>query len=172
MQKQGSILLGMLFIVAGLFFLAAQLFPALAAWLNFGSLWPGIVLGVGLLFLLNAFVSDPSTAVPGVIVTTVGSILFYQNWTGNWGFWQLWLLMPGAVGGGILLYSLLAGKLRETRGAVVVLLTVSTVLFLVFSGSWLIWQLWPVALIALGVYLLFKNMRHGRGSSPKSDKSS
>ncbi len=170
MHKQGSILLGMSLILAGLFFLAAQFFPALAAWLNFGRLWPLIVLGVGVVFLLNAFVNDPGTAVPGVIITTVGSILLYQNWTGNWGFWQLWLLMPGAVGGGILLYSLLAGRLRETRGAVAVLLTVSTVLFLVFSGSWLVWQLWPVLLIAFGFYLLFKNTRHGRGSSNKTDK--
>lgn len=170
MHKQGSVLLGTLFILAGLFFLAAQFFPALAALINFGRLWPLIVLGVGVIFLLNAFVNEPGTAVPGVIIATVGSILLYQNWTGNWSFWQLWLLMPGAVGGGILLYSLLAGKLHETRNAVVILLTVSTVLFLVFSGSWLVWQLWPVLLIIFGFYLLFKNTRHGRGPSKKTDK--
>lgn len=168
MHKQGSILLGTLFILAGLFFLAAQFFPGLAALLNFTLLWPVIVLGTGVIFLFSAFVGEPGTAVPGVIVTAVGSILFYQNWSGNWGFWQLWLLMPGAVGLGILLYSLLDGKLRETIVPVGILLTISAVLFAVFSIGGQIWQLWPLALIVLGVFLLVKNLFHGRGNGNKS----
>lgn len=169
MHKRGSIFLGTLFILAGLFFLAAQIFPGLATLLNFALLWPVIVLAVGIIFLLSAL-GEPGMAVPGVIVTTVGSILFYQNWTGNWGFWQLWLLMPGAVGLGLLLYG---ARDREAREALVpagILLVISAVLFAVFTVGGQIWQLWPVALILVGIFLLVKNLTHGRGKS-KAQKS-
>jgi hypothetical protein len=160
MHKQGSVLLGVLFIVAGLFFLAAEFWPGLAELVNFVRLWPLILLGLGVLFLLQAVVNEPGTAVPGVILTTIGSILLYQNITGHWGFWQLWLLIPGAVGVGILLYSLLDHKLKETWPAVLILIGVSTVLFLIFTGGmWLNW-LWPLALIVAGFALLLKNLRH------------
>jgi hypothetical protein len=160
MHKQGSVLLGVLFIVAGLFFLAAELWPGLAELVNFVRLWPLILLGLGGLFVLNALVNEPATAVAGIILTTIGSILLYQNITGHWGFWQLWLLMPGAVGLGIGLYSLLAHKLKETWLAVVILVGLSVVLFLLFTGGmWLNW-LWPLALIVAGFVLLLKNLRH------------
>ena len=52
--------------------------------------------------------------IPASIITGIGSVLYYQNATGDWASWSyLWTLIPGFVAFGLLLFGLLTRK----RGA-------------------------------------------------------
>ena len=79
--------------------------------------WPWIVIGIGLfLFVLGAAVGEPGMAVPATIVSGLGGILAYQWYTGDWQSWSyIWALIPGFVGIGIVLMSLLGGDASAER---------------------------------------------------------
>jgi hypothetical protein len=155
MQKQGSIISGSILILVGLFFLAAQFFPNLATFINFEILWPFLVVGLGLIFLVGGLINSPPLFVPGSIVTGVGLILLYQNLTDNWHHWQLWLLVTGFVGVGIMLTSIREGKgISGSMPAAGILIAISLVLVLAFTFA----DLWPVALIIIGLFLFIRNL--------------
>ncbi|MCB0034471.1 MAG: hypothetical protein KDE51_10650 [Anaerolineales bacterium] len=155
MQKQGSIISGSILILVGLFFLAAQFFPNLATLINFDVLWPFLVIGVGAIFLLGGLVNTPPLFIPGSIISGVGLILLYQNLTGNWHHWQLWLLVNVFIGVGILLTSLREGKgLSGGMPAAGILIGIGLVLFFAFTFA----DLWPVALILIGLFFLVRNL--------------
>lgn len=163
MQKQGSIISGIVLILVGSCFLALQLFPGVARTINFSFLWPLIILGVGGMFFLGAFLGTRELVIPGTIISGVGAILFYQNSSGNWDFWQLWLLMPAIIGLGIILDGVLAGRGGRSLGPGLVPLIIGLVLFTVFTaGSWF-FDLWPLGLVLLGIILLVRNARHKMG---------
>ena len=65
MQKRSSIIAGLILIIVGAFFLLAQAFPGLASIFNPSFYWPFIIVVVGGLFLLVAFLGTPPLAVPG-----------------------------------------------------------------------------------------------------------
>lgn len=156
MQKQGSIVTGAILILAGIFFLAAETFPSLADIINFGFLWPFIILAVGGVFLLFGLLNTPGLFIPGTIVSGVGMILLYQNSTGNWHHWQLWLLVPALVGVGLALMNIREGRgLAGAMPATGILLAVGLGLFVVFSFA----DLWPVVLIVIGAAMLVSNVR-------------
>jgi cadmium resistance protein CadD (predicted permease) len=110
-------------------------------------------------------------AVPGSIVTTVGLILLYQNYTNHWESWAYaWGLIPMAVGIGLMIngaWSFRPGLVTQGRRLAITGLG----LFLVFGAFFevLIFRgfigyaqwLWPVLLIVLGLFLL---LRRGRDS--------
>jgi hypothetical protein len=99
-------------------------------------------------------------AVPAVIVAGIGSILAYQNATGDWTSWSyVWSLIPGFVGLGVMLAALFGDGGREGFRSGLTLVFISAILFLIFSsifganplGAW-----WPVLLIILGIWLLIQ----------------
>ncbi len=162
MQKRSSIIGGLILISIGLFFLALDAFPELGNWIDLSRQWPLIIVGGGLLFLLGAFMGTPPLAVPGAIVTGIGSILYYQNLTDNWASWSyVWTLIPGFVGIGLILLGLLDSAERENLAHGVRLLVVSLVLFTVFgllmSGFGGLWRFWPLILIGIGGWLVWQN---------------
>ena len=141
----------------GAWFLAVELVPALKAFAYGRATWPWPVLGFAALLLLAGLVSRlPGYVIPATILAGLGGILAYANATGDWGAWAyLWTLIPGFVGLGLFLFGLWRGHPRGPWIAAGWLLAVSAVLFGVF-GSFLggprsLGQLWPVALIALGL---------------------
>jgi hypothetical protein len=150
---------GVLLLVLGVYFLAAQFFPALGDWIDIEFSWPLIVIGVGLLLLIIGLLSgEPDMAVPAFVVGGIGCILYYQNNTGNWESWAYaWTLIPGFVGLGILGSAALGGSERGNVSNGLWLLLISAVLFLIFSsflgGPELLGDYWPILLILLGVWL-------------------
>lgn len=150
-------------IVVGFLFLALQMFPRFFRFFDIGNQWPLIVIIVGVVFLISAFASTPQLAIPGSIVTGVGSILYYQNLSGHWDSWAyIWALIPGFVGVGLILSARLGGQ-GHTAAAGRRLLAISVVLFLVFAAFFSGFsQFWPVVLILVGIWLLVKNRRNSK----------
>lgn len=160
MHKRSSINAGIIMIVVGVSFLLINAFPETAAWLNISRQWPLIIVAVGLLFLVSALVNVPALAIPGSILTGIGSLLYYQNSTGNWASWSYaWALIPAFVGIGMLLSGALSRSPVQRREGVR-LIGIGGLLFLVFSALFTGWlnltDYWPVLLILLGIWIIIR----------------
>ena len=161
MEKRGSIVSGVILILAGAIFLLLQFFPGLADWLDLGRQWPLIIVAVGGFFLLAALLGAPSLAIPGSIVGGIGGLLYYQNLTDNWSSWAYtWALIPGFVAIGVILMNGLQGRFRRGWREGGGLLGLSLVLFIIFgaffNGLGGLGRYWPLLLILAGVWLLLK----------------
>jgi len=168
-RPTGRVWLGGLLILLGVVFLVGELLD-----IRIGQfLWPFFVIGPGvLLFLLSLTVDDSAgqgLASVGGIVTMVGLLLFYQNLFGHWESWAYaWALVaPTSVGLGLLGYGWLKNKpdARKSGGDMVKIgLSIFVVagfffeLVIGISGFGLGRLGWPLLLIALGLFLLARNL--------------
>ena len=158
--KRTSILGGAILITVGAVLFAAQILPDFMPdfWEIFS--WPWIVIGIGLfLFILGAAVGEPGMAVPATIMCGLGGILAYQWYTGDWQSWSyIWALIPGFVGIGIVLMSLLGGDASLKDGSTLVF--ISFIMLAVFGSFFgavgMAGKYWPVLLILLGVVLMVR----------------
>jgi len=131
-------------------------------------LWPFFIIVPGLLFFAGMLAGGKSAsglAIPGSVITTTGLLLFYQNTTGHWESWSYaWALFPTAVGVGMIIQGLWGDQPKIAREGTR-LARVGITLFIVFgvffelvlnvSGFWTAGQwLWPILLIAAGVFLI------------------
>ena len=143
-----------------------NLFESIGSW---G--WPFFIIVPGVVLLALSLIPTPPKgigfATGGAIVTTVGSILLYQQRTGHWESWAyVWALIPLAAGLALILYGLVARERRMVTNGVW-MAGIATLLFLV--GAWFFegvfagnseiidagnW--WPVAVIILGVVIAFR----------------
>jgi hypothetical protein len=159
-NDRSRLAVGVLLLAVGVYFLAAQFYPALGEWINIEFSWPLIVIGVGIfLLVIGLLVGEPDMAVPALIVGGIGGILYYQNTTGDWDSWAFaWALIPGFVGLGMLVSAVLGSRDRGNISGGLWLLVISAVLFLIFGsflgGPELLGNYWPVLLILLGIWLL------------------
>ncbi|MBK7896054.1 MAG: hypothetical protein WAS33_29665 [Candidatus Promineifilaceae bacterium] len=159
MHKHSSIIVGTILIAVGVLFLLAQFIPGLAASLDISLQWPLIIVAVGGLLILSAFLGTPALAIPGSIVTGIGIILYVQNLTNTWSSWSfVWALIPGFVGIGLLIAGTLGHERRQSWREGVRLIGISGMLFLIFgaffNGLGSIGRYWPVLLIGLGLWQL------------------
>jgi hypothetical protein len=171
MKNRGSIVGGLILILVGALFLLLQAFPNLAAQFDPELQWPLLIVAVGALFLLGAVLGTPSLAIPGAIIGGIGGLLYYQNVSGNWDSWAYaWSLIPGFVGVGLILMGLLDHEKRSSIRDGVRLIFISFVLFAIFGGflggSETLGQLWPLLLILVGIWMLWRN-RSGRSRVKK-----
>lgn len=153
---------GVLLILAGVWLLVARNNPDWQAWINEVWAWPlGFVALGAVLLLLGLILGEPGMAIPASILAGLGGIFYYQYQTGDWASWTyMWTLIPGFVGVGIFLASILEGKLSHMLPGLDLIL-ISGVLYLVFAtifgGITLLGPYGPaVLLIALGVYVLIR----------------
>ena len=160
-KKKSSFAWGIILILFGALLLANQLVPGLHSLFD----WPWIVMGVGAVFILLAiFTQTGGLAIPGCIVGGIGAILFYQNLTGNWETWAFaWSLIPGFVGVGIALATLISPKENpDGLSSSLILISISLILFFIFGGARFFgfdsFILWPIVIIALGLFLLVKGV--------------
>ncbi len=161
-QSRGNLVIGLILILMGAWFLVLQFLPGLEDYVNLS--WPLIIIGVGVVLLLFAVLGGvPSLAVPACIVGGIGGLLYWQNTTENWESWAYaWTLIPGFVGLGIFIASLLGAETREGARGGLGLMFISLVLFLVFGSFFgafgFIGPYWPVLLILLGVLLFIRSL--------------
>lgn len=163
-QKRSDLVIGLFLLLIGAWFMAVEfnLLPGISEIMNIEYQWPLVVIGVGgLLFLLGLLARSPGLSVPACIVGGIGGILYWQNITGQWGSWSyLWSLIPGFVGVGIILSTLLGGETRRGYASGLRLILISVVLFVIFlmmfSGQANIVQYWPVLVILLGIWIIIQ----------------
>ncbi len=143
------------------FALEGAIFTAAGWWLHTQGLltWPMIILGLGIMFLLSALLpSAYGMAMPGAILAAIGGILLYQNTTGDWASWSyVWALIPGSVGIGLVLISLL-GRRRGPWVVGIYFIFWALLFFAIFAAffapGWPLLKYWPVLLIVFGLFVL------------------
>ena len=137
-QNRTQLVLGILLVLLGAWFIAVKQVPILQPFSNLNWGWPFYVIGAGALILIIGLLTGaPRMAIPASIVAGIGGILYYQNLTTppdyqSWEF--MWALIPGFVGVGTVLAGLLGDGFRSNVGRGLNLIVISAVLFLIFAA--------------------------------------
>ena len=158
MKRRSGVIGGIILILLGVLFLAAEIAPQ---YFDFWD-WPFIIIGLGVVFLIWAILSGTGgLAVPGAILGGIGTILYYQNVTGDWESWAyIWALIPGFVGVGIIIGGIIDRNYKEAFSGGLTMLIISAVLFLAFGSQFGLesdfTQYWPALLIGLGLIALVR----------------
>jgi hypothetical protein len=160
-KTRSNLGVGVLLILIGGWFLAVQFLPNLGDWFWDLFDWPVYIIGAAICMLVfGLIVGAPGMAVPACIVGGIGGLLYYQNATGDWDSWSYaWALIPGFVGVGAMLSSLLGEGGKGGFRSGLTLVFISLVMFLIFGSFWganPLGAYWPVLLIALGVWMLIQ----------------
>jgi hypothetical protein len=155
----GALIGGALLIGFGLLSLMGRIFRGL----DWGFLWPFLIIGLGALFFVLMFASGKTGAafaIPGSIVGGIGLVLLFQNITGRWeSMSYFWTLIIIFVGLGIYLmgwHGEDAGQRKSGAGV----MKVGFILFIIFGAFFeMIFSsfgnlLFPILLILLGGYLV------------------
>jgi hypothetical protein len=140
--------------------------------------WPFFVIVPGVvLFASSLLVPVPKgvgLAIGGAVVTTVGTVLLYQETTGNWESWSYaWALVgPAATGFGLLLYGLIT-RTSEFVSKGLRLIGIGVSLFVV--GYWYfeaifstgeppldVWAWWPIVMVGVGLAVVVAALLRGR----------
>jgi hypothetical protein len=167
-EQRSDLVFGIILLLIGAWFLAAQfnLLPGLSVIMNIQYQWPLIVIGIGVfIFLMGLLVRAPGMSVPACIIAGIGGILYWDNLTGNWGDWSyMWTLIPGFVGVGVLLSTVLGGNERGGYRDGLRLILVSAILFvifvMIFSGQGYLSRYWPVLVILVGIWIMIQAIYH------------
>ena len=139
--------------------------------------WPFFIIIPGTVLFISAWAVDESMgqalAITGGIITTAGTILFYQNLTSHWTNWAYaWALVaPGSIG----LAQFIFGSLRKQTKMVKEGRQLLLIGLAIFFGGFVFFELiigisgfslgrfgWPLLLIAIGVLLLARSFFIGR----------
>lgn len=145
--------------------------------INLGHLmWPFIFILPGLILFVVALRAEGGFGEPLAIISSIltmlGLIFLYQSATGHWASWAyIWsLIAPTSVGLGEIIYGIQKGQ-EYTVKAGKTLVKIGLCIFLVgfvffeiiigISGFGMGRLGWPVLLILLGLFLLFRNLLPG-----------
>jgi hypothetical protein len=161
-RNSASLAGGILLIGFGLLALLSQIFDVDA-----GQLWPFIIIGFGALFFVGMVAGGKSTAglaVPGSIISVIGLMLFFQNLTGHWESWAYgWTIILMSVGMGIYIMGWWSGE-AGPRASGANLFRLGLILLVIFGAFFeMLFQsfaladyIFPVGLILLGLYFVFR----------------
>jgi hypothetical protein len=163
-ERRSDLIFGIILFLIGGWFLAAQfgIVPNLDELVNIEYEWPVIIIAVGiLLFFLGLLLRNPGMAVPACIVGGIGTLLYWSNLTSNWEEWTyLWTLIPGFVGVGIILSTLLGGNEKKGYREGLTLILISGIMFviflMIFSGQGQYIRYWPVLVILGGLWIIIR----------------
>lgn len=174
-SNTGALVGGAVLIAFGLLALAGQVFRSV----DWGFLWPFIVIAIGAIFFVAMFAGGKQTAgfaVPGSIVGGIGLVLLFQNITGHWeSMSYFWTFIIIFVGLGIYIMGWYGGDAGQKKSGVGVM-KVGVILFIIFGTFFeMIFSsfsnlLFPILLILLGAYLILS--RSGLFGRKKDDGSS
>jgi len=162
-MKRERIASALTLIGIGGWFLAVQFSPALNDFAYGPETWPMPIIAIGLgLAVIGILTWTPGMFVPASIISGIGSLLYWQNSTGNWGSWAYaWTLIIGFVGIGLAL----SGTFGRNRGEAQAggwMIFNSLLLFGIFGaflgGGDIVSRFWPVLLIGLGLLLLWQGL--------------
>jgi hypothetical protein len=170
-RTRTTLILGILLILAGIYFVLVNAEPGFADLIGITFSWPVIVMLVGAgLLVIGLLTGTPDMAIPAFIVAGIGGILYYQNVSGNWGSWAyMWTLIPGFSSLGMLAAWLLGDRKKQALRNSLDTLGTSLVLFVVFGaffGAFTnLGPYWPVLLIVAGVLVGARALITGRNDA-------
>ncbi len=171
-MRRSSILAGLILIAVGVIFLLMPLFPNVSDLLNINQQWPLIIILVGGMFLLGAFLGSPGLAIPGSLISGLGLLMYYQNSNNAWNTWAYaWTLILVFIGIGIILSRAIEGDLASGLRKGGRLIVIGLILFLVF-GSFLGAGFTSsvglaILLIGIGLWMVARILFNGkRGDAP------
>ena len=176
-SNRSQLILGILLIALGIWFFAQRAVPSFADFTDKFMGFPYNLMWIGAALLVwGMFTGNPGMAVPAAIVAGVGGIFYYQEVSGNHDSWAyMWTLIPGFVGVGTVLQGLLGDNTRRNIVRGLNAMAFSAVMFLIFAaflgglevlGNYTA----AIALIALGVWMLAKNLWRGRAAGPDAQQ--
>jgi hypothetical protein len=164
MSKQTTVVLGITLVLCGLVALGFTIWAPLLGWnwqFSLWQMWPLIVIGAGLLFVLPPlFVRGRrglgGLFIPGIPILTTGSILLFCSVTTWWGAWEyLWPLEVLGVALAFFLAALYIRAIGLVVPAIIVGANGLLLQFCVLSGLWSYWAiLWTLEPLAVGLALL------------------
>ncbi len=154
-MKTSNTLTGLIVILIGVLFLLMN-FDLVN--IDFDYLWPLFILIPGLIFEISYFINrkNPGLLVPGGILITI-SLLFFANIFKGWHLMEdLWPVFPLGVGIGLFQLYLFGGRDKGVLTSASILggFSIIALSFTLFSIDFDL--LFPIALILLGVRILFK----------------
>lgn len=167
---------GVTLMVIGSLFLIGQLFNVEVM----RYFWPFFILAGGALFFVLMFAGGRAMgamAVPGSVIITLGLILFVQNLFNLWATWSYaWALIIAGAGVGLIIFGGWS-ELPDLRRAGRVVVAVGLGMFFIFGlffelGASLLGVrspggiFWPIALILVGLYVLFGRAFFNRVTGP------
>ncbi|MBK8905282.1 MAG: hypothetical protein IPM53_29135 [Anaerolineaceae bacterium] len=171
-MTRGNALGGTLLIVLGIAFLVGQIFD-----FHLGHyLWPFMVIVPGVFLFFGALALDEEAgkalAIFSGIVTMVGIILFVMTFTDLWASWSYAWALVAPTGPGLGLWLLGTLKKRDElvktgkdllRVGLIIFVVAAVFFELVIGVSGLGFGRYglPLLLIALGLFLLIRNLGHG-----------
>jgi len=156
-NKPFQIFLALMLIVAGVL-----------ALIGMSVAWPLFIIVPGVIILSTAFLGERATApmaIPGMLVTGTGLLLFLQNLTGYWESWSyVWTLYGVFLGAGFIIMGRLMGD-ESTQALGRIFMKIGLMAFIGFAflmelvigvgGSAVVM---PVVLIALGLFLVAQTL--------------
>ena len=155
----GTLIVGTILIVFGLLSLMPRFFDMI----DWGFVWPFLVIGFGGLFFVVMLAGGKQAAafaIPATIISGIGLILLFQNITGHWeSMSYFWTLIIMFVGLGIYLMGWYGDDANQKRSGSRVM-KVGFILFIIFGFFFEILfssynsLILPLLLIALGAYLI------------------
>jgi len=169
-MKGSTILAGLMLIAVGVILLLLPLFPNVSDLLNINQHWPLLIVFIGGLFLLGAFVGSPGLAVPGSLLGGIGLMLYYQNVNSAWSSWAYsWTLILVFIGIGIIISRAIQGNLSAGIREGGRLIVIGLILFAIF-GSFLglglgISFVLAIVLIGIGIWMVARVFFKGKGTA-------
>ncbi len=175
-SNAGALIGGAVMIAFGLLALAGQVFRGV----DWGFLWPFIIIAIGAVFFVAMFTGGKQTAgfaIPGSIVGGIGLVLLFQNITGHWeSMSYFWTLIIMFVGAGIYIMGIYGGDAGQKKSGMGVM-KVGLILFVIFGAFFeLIFSsfnnlIFPILLILLGAYLILSRsgLLGGKKDSSSTD---
>ncbi|MBN1813691.1 MAG: hypothetical protein JXA14_17760 [Anaerolineae bacterium] len=170
MSRRFSILMGVLLILIGGLALAFTLaMPMLGiSVFRWGSwrLWPLVVVGTGLIFVLSPFLVRGKRGlgglfIPGVPILATGGILLYASLLDAWDAWEwLWPVEVLAVALGFLFAAITMRVVWLLIPAIIIGANGLVLQFCAITGFWESWAvLWAVEPLSVGLAFLIVNLK-------------
>src|SRR5512139_1390021 len=132
-SNAGALVGGAVMIAFGLLALAGQVFRGV----DWGFLWPFIIIAIGAVFFVAMFTGGKQTAgfaIPGSIIGGIGLVLLFQNITGHWeSMSYFWTVIIMFVGAGIYIMGWYGGDENQKRSGARVM-KVGLILFIIFGA--------------------------------------
>lgn len=170
-SNAGTLVAGAILIAFGLIALAGQVFRIM----DWGFVWPLILVGFGSLFFIAMVAGGKQSAafaIPASIISGIGLVLLVENVTGHWELMSyFWTLIIMFVGVGIYLMGWYGGDAGQKQSGWRVM-KIGFILFVIFGAFFTVifssnGLVFPILLILLGAYLVLSRSGLFREKSPE-----